>query len=195
MQVPINIAFQGVPVSEAVQRAVWRHGAELERFYDRMTGCHVVIAAPHRRQHKGALYSVRLDIAVPGEVIVVNKDHHLAHAHENVYIALCDAFHTARRVLEDYVRRARGQVKAHASAPSGRVARLFPEQGYGFIETDLGTEVYFNRRALQRARFGDLRLGDRVHFVENTGEHGPTAAFVRVVHSRAKEGVHEEAVT
>lgn len=195
MQVPINIAFQGLPASEAVQRAVWRHGAELEKFYDRIVGCRVVIAAPHRRQHKGTLYSVRVDLTVPGEEIIINRDHHLSHAHENVYIALCDAFHAARRVLEDHVRRARGQVKAHASAPRGTIARLFPAEGYGFIETDLGREVYFHRRAVQRVRFDQLRLGDKVHFVENSGEHGPTAVFVRVVHRGAGERSIQEVVS
>jgi ribosome-associated translation inhibitor RaiA len=116
MNIPTTIAFEGVPESDAVQQAVRRHAGDLERFYDRITSCHVAIAKPNRRRHKGDLYCVRIDVTVPGREIIVNREHGLAHGHEDVFIALRDAFNAARRQLEDHVRMMRGQVKAHPAA-------------------------------------------------------------------------------
>lgn len=67
MQLPVTIAFDGVPESDAVQQAVWRHAAELERFFDHITSCRVAVARPKRHKRKGGLFSVRIDLTVPGE--------------------------------------------------------------------------------------------------------------------------------
>lgn len=113
MQIEPRIVFNDIPIDEAVQAAAADRIAELERFYDRITGCTVVIALPHQRHERGSLYSVRIDLVVPGGQIVVSRDHHDNHAHEDVLVALRDAFNAARRRLEDHVRRMRGVEKIH----------------------------------------------------------------------------------
>jgi len=114
MQTAAQVSFDDLPVDEAVRDAALEHVAELERFSHRITGCHVVVAQPHRHHREGRLYSVRIDLVVPGGEIVVNRDQHLDHAHEDVFVALRDAFAAARRRLEDHVRRMRGEEKRHA---------------------------------------------------------------------------------
>ena len=57
-------------------------------------------------QTSGRAFNVRLDITVPGKELVVNRE-----ADEDVYVALRDAFNAARRQLEDYGRRQRGEIK------------------------------------------------------------------------------------
>lgn len=59
-------------------------------------------------KREGRLYSVRIDLLVPGAEIVVNHSHPLDHSHEDVFIAMRDSFHAARRRLEDHVRHRRG---------------------------------------------------------------------------------------
>lgn len=120
MQTSPQVSFDGIPVDEAVRAAALEHAADLERFSDRITGCHVVVAQPHRHHRSGRLYSVRVEIVVPGGEIVVNRDQHLDHAHEDVFVALRDAFAAARRRLEDHVRRMRGDEKRHAGAAPDR---------------------------------------------------------------------------
>jgi len=115
MQTQPQVSFDDLPVDDAVRDAALDHVAQLERFSDRITGCHVVIAQPHRHHREGRLYSVRVDLVVPGGEIVVNRDHHLDHSHEDVFVALRDAFDAARRRLEDHVRRLRGTEKHHAA--------------------------------------------------------------------------------
>ena len=114
MQTAAQVSFDDLPVDEAVRDAALEHVAELERFSHRITGCHVVVAQPHRHHREGRLYSVRIDLVVPGGEIVVNRDQHLDHAHEDVFVALRDAFAAVRRRLEDHVRRMRGEEKRHA---------------------------------------------------------------------------------
>jgi ribosome-associated translation inhibitor RaiA len=59
-------------------------------------------------EHSDALETHIRDIGVPGSEIVVNRDHA-----EDVYVALRDAFDAAKRQLEDYARKIRGDVKTH----------------------------------------------------------------------------------
>lgn len=113
MQVPLQIAFLNMSRSEAVEAEVRKRAARLERFFDHMTGCRVVIEAPHRHHRHGKLYDVRIDISVPGAELVVNRSGPKNQAHEDVYVALRDAFDAATRQLQDYVRVMRGDVKNH----------------------------------------------------------------------------------
>jgi ribosomal subunit interface protein len=91
--------------SEAVETRIRELAAKLERFYDRITSCHVVVQAPHRSQQKGKLFEVHIQMRVPGEEIVVNRERPHDHAHEDVYVAVRDAFSAMERRLEDFVRR------------------------------------------------------------------------------------------
>ena len=188
MQTQPQISFDDLPVDEAVREAALEHVARLEKTCDRITGCHVVIGQPHRHHREGRLYSVRVDLVVPGTEIVVNRNHPADHAHEDVYVALRDSFDAARRRLEDHVRHQRGAVKRHLSRAEGRVTQIFPLQGYGFIETPDGREIYFHRHALSADDFRVVDVGTRVHFTEEEGDEGPQAASVEVVHGAAARG-------
>jgi len=185
MQTQPQISFDDLPVDEAVRSAALEHIAALEAMYDRITGCHVVIAQPHRHHREGRLYSVRVDLVVPGGEIVVNHNHPLDHAHEDVFVALRDSFDAARRRLEDHVRQLRGAVKQHGPRAEGRVTQVFPLQGYGFIEAPDGREIYFHKHAASEYDFRMIDVGTRVHFSEEMGDEGPQAAHVEVVHHHA----------
>jgi len=179
MQLPVQVSFRNMPPSEAIETDVRERAAKLEAFFERITSARVVIEAPHRQHRQGKLYHVRIDIRVPGREIVVSREPAEHHAHEDAYVAIRDAFDAARRQLEDYAREVRGSVKAHAPVPRGRIARLDPEHGHGFVETDDGHEVYFHRNAVVDTEFDQLRVGDEVRFVEEAGEKGPQASTVR----------------
>ncbi|MFM8415132.1 MAG: HPF/RaiA family ribosome-associated protein [Planctomycetota bacterium] len=183
-----QVSFDDLPVDEQVRDAALDHVAALERLWDRITGCHVVIAQPHRHHRQGRLYSVRVDMVVPGGEIVVNREHPLDHAHEDVYVALRDAFEAAERRLEDHVRHLRGVEKTHAERPRGRISQIFPLEGYGFIKTPDGRDVYFHRNALSDADYRVADIGTPVSFSEEEGDDGPQAVHVQVVrpHARAR---------
>ena len=117
MDFPLDISFRNMDPSEAVEARIREKAAKLERFYNRIIGCTVVVEAPHRHHHKGKLYSVHIDISVPGKDLVVDRAKPLDHSHEDVYIAVRDAFKAAERRLEEHARRMRGDVKSHGSTP------------------------------------------------------------------------------
>ena len=169
--------------SPAVEQRVRERTDRLERFYDRIVDCHVMVMAPHRSQQQGRLYQVHIRIAVPGEDVVISHERPQDPAHADVYVALRDAFEAAERRLEDYARRREQHVKTHDVPQHGRVVRLFPQDGYGFVETADGIETYFHENALVDGRFADLELGDevRVELAEQESDKGPQATTVRPV--------------
>ena len=114
MQVAPRITFRNMEPSAALEAAVRAKIDKLEHFYGRITACHVVIEAPHRRHHQGKLYSVGIDISLPQGKVVVSRDRQRNHAHEDVYVALRDAFNAAYRQLEDYQRQQQGKIKEHS---------------------------------------------------------------------------------
>ncbi len=117
MHVPVQVTFRDMPVSDAIEAACWEEAEKLERYYDRITSCRIVVAESHRRRQKGNLFLIRIDLAVPGRVLVVNREPPKHHRDEDVYVAIREAFERARRQLEDYARRQRGQVKSREVIP------------------------------------------------------------------------------
>lgn len=182
MQVPVEISFRNVDRSDSVEADIREKVAKLEEFFDRITCCHVVVEAPHKHHHQGNLYHVRIQLGVPHHELVVDREPREKHAHEDVYVAVRDAFKAIRRQLEDYVRELRGDSKTHPALPHGQIARLFPEEGYGFIQTPDEREIYFHANSLLEADFDHLEVGTEVRFVEEHGDDGPQATSVFPVH-------------
>jgi len=115
MQIPLELSFHNMDQSDAVEANVRERAAKLERYFDRIIGCRVVVEAPHKHSRKGKIYEVRIDISVPGKEIVVNRNGPKNHAHEDIYVAIRDAFNAAGRQLEDHARKVRGEIKNHGA--------------------------------------------------------------------------------
>lgn len=179
MDLPVQITFRQMDPSPAVEAAIRERVERLERFFDRIISARVVVEAPHRHKRKGKLYSVGVDLRVPGGEIVVKHNGPQDHAHEDVYVAIRDSFDAARRLLEDHARTGRGDTKAHEPPTHGKVARLFPFEGYGFIETPQG-EVYFHKNSVTDRQFDKLSVGAEVRLAVASGEseHGAQASTV-----------------
>jgi ribosomal subunit interface protein len=175
MKIPLQVTFRNIPHSDAIEANIKEKASKLDRFCERVMSCRVVVEAPQRRQHQGKLYSVRIDLTVPGKELAVTREEN-----EDVYVAVRDAFDAACRRLEEHARRERGVVKAHAPPPSGRIIRIFPDQDYGFIETSDNREIYFHRNSVLDEDFSRLKIGAEVVFIEEQGKEGPQAARVTV---------------
>jgi cold shock CspA family protein/ribosome-associated translation inhibitor RaiA len=169
--------------SAAIEGRIRENVERLGRLYDRIVRCHVVIEAPHRHRHKGNTFSVKIDLLVPRAEIVVSREPTIDPAHTDLYVALRDAFNAAARRLEDHSRRLRGYTKTHLEPEYGRVSRLFRDDGYGFIETTDGLEIYFHENSVSGDDFPRLRQGSAVRFAlsDRHGEKGPQASTVHVV--------------
>lgn len=180
MKLAPQITFRNLPASEAIEAKVVDHVLQLDDFYKHIMGCRVVIEVPHRH-HQGNLYHVRIDLTVPGTELVVKRDPPEHQAHEDIDVAIRDAFDAAERELKSYAQRQRGEVKTHEIPSHGRIVSLFPDEGYGFIEAADGYEVYFHPNSLLNADFGQLEVGQEVRFSEESGDQGPQASSVQLI--------------
>jgi ribosome-associated translation inhibitor RaiA len=113
MQVPLQITFRDIPPSEAVEAKIRERADALEKFFPNIVGCRVVVESTVRTHHKGKLYYLLVELTVPGKQIVSKRHPDDHHAHEDIYVAVRDAFDEARRQLEDYSHRLKGMVKKH----------------------------------------------------------------------------------
>lgn len=181
MEHPLQITFKGLEPSDALKEAVQTRADKLERFYEKIESCRVVIESPHHQHHKGNLFHVRVRLTVPGEEIVVSREPSQHAAHQDAYLAINDAFKETKRQLEDYVRRRRGKVKEHVGPPHAVVARIFRDKGYGFLRTPRGDEIYFHENSVVDGAFDKLEEGTEVRYAEEKGDKGPQASTVSIV--------------
>jgi ribosome-associated translation inhibitor RaiA len=103
MQKPLQITVRGMEPSAAVEQRVREKVANLARF-ELITSCHVTIEAPHRHHQQGSVFSVHVDIHVPDKQLAYGRTRHHDRGHEDVYVAIRDAFEAAERGLEQYAR-------------------------------------------------------------------------------------------
>jgi cold shock CspA family protein len=177
----LDIQFQDIDRSDAIEAAIREKAAKLLRHDHRIASCRVVVSCPKARGHRGHLYKIGIDVGIPGEdAVLVDRDNGLDHAHEDIYVAIRDAFAATRRRLDERAQRRTGTIKHHDAAPHGRVTQIFHPKGYGFIRASTGEDVYFHRHAVTDEGFDALDVGSEVRFAvaENESEHGPQATTV-----------------
>ncbi len=106
MQVPLQIAFDGIQHSDAVEARIKEEVEKLEQFSERIVRARVIVARPQHRHHKGDTFHITIHLVVPESPdVVVSREPGADGAHEDVYVTIRDAFKTARRQLQDVVRK------------------------------------------------------------------------------------------
>lgn len=127
---------------------------------------------PHHR-HGGDEVSIRCQAR--GREIVSRR------RADEVGLALREALSAFERDVREWRERRTDARSERPAAPPrlGIVDRVLPEEGYGFLLTDAGEQVYFHANALTRGlTLEGLREGDRVGLDYEPGEKGPQAIFV-----------------
>lgn len=196
---PLQITFRSGTVPPPAELWVHSEAAKLKNFYGRIMGCRVAIESPHRHHRIGSSYHVRIYLTVPGGELVVKHEPSLKTrarqsgeaeikkhleprtTHKHLRRAIHDAFKAAGRVLQDYARRQRGDVKARQAQPLGTVTQIFPDKGFGFLTAEDGRNIYFHKDSVLNEAFGRLHVGTLVSFAEEQGEKGPQASTLRIV--------------
>ncbi len=181
MQLPLQITFRHMDPSDSIQAMIHEKAIKLDQFAEHIMSCRVVVQPAGKHHVHGNLYEIHIDLTLPGNEIVVSHGSSQHSEDKVVSVAVRDAFDSARRQLEDYVRKVRGDVKVHESLPHARVKTLFPNDGYGFLETPEGRELYFHRNSVLNEAFDALDLDTEVEFREEQGDKGPQASTVKRV--------------
>lgn len=174
---PVQITIRDIPISPALETTIRKRAEKLNRYYDRITSCRIVIELPQKHKHQGKIYNVRIDLTVPGKELVVTKKQD-----QDIYIAIREAFQAIERQLEEHARKRNGKVKTHNNVMHGHIARIIFDEGYGFITGVDGNEYYFSITNVHYPKFEQLVVGDAVEYLPEQYSDGWQAQ--RVVRER-----------
>jgi ribosomal subunit interface protein len=175
MELPVQITARDIDLTETIKAEILEKATKLDKFYDQIMRCRVVVESPRRHLHEGKMYSIHVIMTVPGGELITKRE-----VNKDLYVAIRDSFRAARRKIEDFAREQRGDVKTHEEQPRGRVTAIFPAKGYGFLTRADGGEVYFHENSVMNNGFRKLKVGMEVRFTEEMGEKGPQASTVAV---------------
>lgn len=114
METPLQFDFVNLARSQSLETFARDKVRALERFCDRIIGCHIRLEEPHRHQHQGRKFQAHVRLTVPGAELFASSNPQ-SNGQENPQVAVRDAFIAIRRQLQDQVRIARGDVKTHAA--------------------------------------------------------------------------------
>jgi cold shock CspA family protein/ribosome-associated translation inhibitor RaiA len=199
MKIPLQVTFRNMEPSPIVEEWIRAEAEKVDTFYNQIMACRVAVEIPHRHRTKGILYHIRIDLTVPGGELVIKrqpnprnqarqagriemtKSLEMESPHKDLRLAIDDAFRAAGRRLQDYARRQSGFVKTHELPLKARVSKLLPDEGYGFLATEDGGEIYFHKQSVLNHGFARLQVGTAVTFVEEQGEKGPQASTVQIL--------------
>jgi ribosome-associated translation inhibitor RaiA len=178
----IHITFHQLDHSKALGQRISNKAQKLLKFHPYVSYCRIVVNQPHHHKHKGNLYNIHLEIKVPGQELVINKQPGVkTHPHQDPYVAVDDAFKAAERSLNRYKEKMEGIIKHHQPPLHGTISKL--ENNYGYIESPNHSEIYFHENTLDsKMKFSDLTVGSTVHFaLVNESTEDLKASYVKLV--------------
>lgn len=187
MTIYTEISFRDMEPSPRIQAEIERRVKKLENVFNHVSACRVIVEAPHKHRIRGNLFHVRIDLSAPQKELVASRDVTVNIAHEQVDVALRDAFAAIKRQLQKHKEKIRIDYHIPDRLPTGVIRGLFPYDDYGTLETSDGREVYFHRNSIVGGRFDKLQIGDEVRYNEELGTKGPQASTVHFArHSQSK---------
>ncbi len=180
METIVEVDFEGMKPIESIRSAIDSGVERLEKRFGRITACRVAVKGPSERHHTNGLYEVHMWLSLPdGRQVAVTRTPPLDERYGDLPFALNETFKRVRRRLREQVRQMEQITKTHEGEPIGTVTKL--DNGFGFLQTSDGREVYFNEYSVLNGAFAKLKVGTRVTFAEEVGEKGPQASTVRLL--------------
>jgi cold shock CspA family protein/ribosome-associated translation inhibitor RaiA len=191
MQVPLEIAFHNIEPSERAEQEIRAKVADLEKIFERLVSCRVRIDQRAKDRTHTIPPVVRIELGLPGrpDIVVSHEPDHLLrkYKHPDLHNAINEAFRIAERQLLDIKEQREGRTKEphHDSENQslGQIAEIDGGGEFGFLMTKEGGLLYFHRNSVLSGDFDRLQRGDEVHYVEESGDTGPTASKVRTKRS------------
>jgi ribosomal subunit interface protein len=135
----------------------------------------VRITGQKTRHHQHGGQEVRITCQARGRELVA------ARTRPDLGLALNEVLDTFEREVKRLRSKRRDRTRSQPAEPPhlGIVDRVFREEGYGFILTDAGEQVYFHRNAVKEGLdFDRLEEADRVALNIEPGREGLQATTV-----------------
>jgi cold shock CspA family protein/ribosome-associated translation inhibitor RaiA len=166
----LEISAQHIEVHPRWRSMIERHVGKLNGIGANFLRLHVTLV--HSTHHTSGHEEVRILASLPGDTLRVQK------TKARMGDAIHAAFAALHREVESYLAQRRSPDRLYGPRPSGFIARVFRERGYGFIRTAEDQEIYFHQAALHDLTLEELRQGMAVDFEVEQGEKGPQASRV-----------------
>lgn len=109
MKVPLQISTRKISLSSVAINIIKFKVQKLESLCDKIIACRIMVETPHRHKNHGSLFNVSIAITIPGTELSVKKE-----GHEDIYVAIRDAFEAARRQIIQYFRKRLSKQSKHA---------------------------------------------------------------------------------
>lgn len=182
MQVPLEVTFDGISHSQWVEDYIHERADRLDRMCDNLTSCRVVVERAQHHHHTGNPFRARVEVTLPPKKeLVADKEGTVGDPHVQLRPVIRKAFEAMEKQVQKQTAKRSGDIKQHHE-PRALVARLFPDQNYGFIKSPHDeTEYFFHRNAVLHGDFDRLQPGTEVRFEPEMGEEGPQASTVQII--------------
>ena len=188
LQVPLEIAFHNIDSIPWAEEEIRARVAKLEKIFDRLVACRIRVDLRNDNPTHKIPPVVRIEMGIPGrkDLVVSHEPDHLLQKYQNpdLHNAINEAFRIAEDQLAEYKTQLQDRTREpfrHADSQAlGQIADIDPSGDFGFVLTNTGGMLYFHRNSVLSGDFEKLKRGDKVHYVEEMGDTGPTASKVRV---------------
>jgi cold shock CspA family protein len=219
MQVAPEIDIKNVANTGEIGKLLEQQLVRLEKVCDYIVSIRVAVQKEQFRHQEGNPYRVRIDVRVPPNHEIVVKRNSAQHPDvrqppdaeeeaadrakrttieeqrkdEPLPALIRRAFDIARRQLQELVERQRGEMKTHPqNQVMAFVEKLLRDEGYGFLRTIEGEQVYFNKNSTLHDEWDRLVAGTGVRFTAEQGEKGKQATSLEIVDKPGAFEVHDE---
>jgi ribosomal subunit interface protein len=95
----LQITVRSISDSPTIEYHIRKHFDKLNKIYSKISNCRVVIDVPQNHKHKGKIFSVSIDIKIPGKELISRKQS------QNLYVAIRDSFAAIEKLLEKHIKR------------------------------------------------------------------------------------------
>lgn len=180
-----EITFPDFDPSDAIRADIEKYLVKIEKLYDKIIFCHVSVRAPHRHQRKH-IYHINIQLEIPGEDIIINKEPEKDYSHTDIHLAIRDAFNSLKRSLRKRVKGKKTKLKTIETHDYAMIKSFDSNQGFGFVADSSGREIYFHKNSIINFNPDELKPGLKVKFVEEPGEKGQHVTSMSVVGSYSK---------
>jgi ribosomal subunit interface protein len=106
----VQVTMKDIPSSQTLENLIRFKAQKLALYTRKINSCRVVVEVPQKHKRQGKLFSVHIDVTVPGKELASSRKEN-----EDIYIAIRDAFLAIERQLEKYWQKRSGHVKHHES--------------------------------------------------------------------------------
>jgi ribosome-associated translation inhibitor RaiA len=113
MQTPLQVTFRGIAHSDTLVSHLQQRVDRLERIFDPIVSCHVVVELEGHQHHHGDRCRFTIHVGLPEHELMVNDAPRGEHSFEDATAKADRAFDDAESQLEQWVGRMRGRRHEH----------------------------------------------------------------------------------